>query len=62
MTSGTLKVTDGIHTANIELLGQYSTANFHLSADGHGGTIVTDPKVGGNHGHVLAGPHATDVG
>jgi autotransporter passenger strand-loop-strand repeat protein len=42
-TSGTLMVTDGTHTANLTLLGQYSTANFSLSSDGHGGTMITDP-------------------
>jgi autotransporter passenger strand-loop-strand repeat protein len=42
-TSGTLTVTDGTHVANLTLLGQYSTANFGLSNDGHGGTMVTDP-------------------
>ena len=42
-TSGTLNVTDGAHTANLTLLGQYSTANFSIASDGHGGTIITDP-------------------
>jgi autotransporter passenger strand-loop-strand repeat protein len=42
-TSGTLTVTDGTHTANLTLLGQYSTANFSLASDGHGGTLITDP-------------------
>jgi autotransporter passenger strand-loop-strand repeat protein len=32
-TSGTLAVTDGTHTANVTLLGQYVTANFHVSRD-----------------------------
>jgi autotransporter passenger strand-loop-strand repeat protein len=44
-TSGTLTVTDGTHVANLTLLGQYSTANFSLSSDGHGGTLITDPAV-----------------
>jgi len=58
-TSGTLMVTDGTHTANLALLGQYSTANFSLSSDGHGGTIVTDPPLVGSSGHPqLAGSHA----
>jgi autotransporter passenger strand-loop-strand repeat protein len=43
--SGTLTVTDGTHTAQIALLGQYVTANFKLSADGHGGTLIVDPPV-----------------
>jgi autotransporter passenger strand-loop-strand repeat protein len=44
-TSGTLTVTDGTHTANLTLLGQYSAANFSLSSDGNGGTLITDPAV-----------------
>jgi hypothetical protein len=43
LTSGTLTVTDSTHIANIVLLGQYMTGNFHLTNDGHGGTLVTDP-------------------
>jgi len=45
-------VTDGTHTANLTLLGQYSTANFSLSSDGSGGTIVTDPPLVGSVGHA----------
>ena len=41
--TGTLTVSDGVNTANITLLGQHTTANFTVAADGHGGTIVTDP-------------------
>jgi hypothetical protein len=44
-TSGTLTVTDGIHSANLTLLGQYVTGNFNFTSDGAGGTIVTDPPV-----------------
>jgi hypothetical protein len=28
---------------NLTLLGQYATANFNAGADGHGGTLITDP-------------------
>jgi hypothetical protein len=42
--SGTLTVTSGSETAHLTLLGQYSTANFTLSSDLHGGTLVTDPS------------------
>ena len=42
-TSGTLTVTDRTHTAQITLLGQYVTGNFHLQNDGQGGTLVLDP-------------------
>src|SRR5262249_8383936 len=57
--SGTLTVTDGTHTANLTLLGQYSAANFHLASDGQGGTVVTDPLVGSaghGHGHAALFP------
>jgi autotransporter passenger strand-loop-strand repeat protein len=55
-TSGTLTVTDGTNTANLTLLGQYSTANFSLSSDGAGGTLVKDPPalVGSASSPVLA--------
>ena len=45
--SGTLSISDGTSatTANITLLGQYVAANFSLTTDGHGGTLVTDPPV-----------------
>jgi autotransporter passenger strand-loop-strand repeat protein len=42
-TSGTLTVTDGAHTANIMLLGQYVTGQFTKASDGHGGTLIGDP-------------------
>jgi hypothetical protein len=44
-TSGTLAVTNGTQTADITLLGQYSTLNFHVSSSTQGGTIVTDPPL-----------------
>jgi autotransporter passenger strand-loop-strand repeat protein len=46
-TSGTLTVGNGTPatTANITLLGQYATANFHIQNDGAGGTLVTDLPV-----------------
>ena len=58
-SSGTLTVTDGTHTANLALLGQFSTASFSLASDGQGGTIVTDPPamVGSAASPVLASPH-----
>jgi len=39
-------VSDGVHTANVDLLGSYSLANFTASSDGHGGTSVVDPPLG----------------
>jgi hypothetical protein len=41
--SGTLTVTDGAHTANLTLLGDYSTGDFQKASDGHGGTEIYDP-------------------
>jgi hypothetical protein len=42
--SGTLTVRDGKNEVDLTLLGQYSTANFSLASDGHGGTLITDPQ------------------
>jgi hypothetical protein len=39
---GELKVSDGIHTANIALLGNYMASTFAMAADGHGGTLITE--------------------
>jgi hypothetical protein len=43
-SGGTLTVTDGSHTANIALLGNYLASTFVTSSDGHGGTNVVDPS------------------
>ena len=40
---GTLTVSDGTHTANIALAGDYSLGNFTAFSDGHGGTAIIDP-------------------
>ncbi|HWD57342.1 MAG TPA: hypothetical protein VG308_03625, partial [Stellaceae bacterium] len=53
--SGTLTVTDGSNTANLTLLGNYVTANFHIQTDGATGTLVTDPPVIASN-HHLANP------
>jgi Tryptophan-rich Synechocystis species C-terminal domain len=42
----TLQVTDGTHTANIALLGNYMASTFVAASDGHGGTVVHDPPSG----------------
>ena len=41
-SGGTLTVTDGTHTANVALLGNYLASTFVPSSDGHGGTSVVD--------------------
>ena len=48
-SQGTLTVSDGTHTANIAMLGNYTLANFHVSSDGNGGTSVVDPPVSSNN-------------
>jgi len=40
-TGGTLTVNDGVHSANIDLAGQYSLQGFHLAADAAAGTLVS---------------------
>jgi hypothetical protein len=45
-TSGVLKVTDGVHTARITLIGDYTTSSFVAASDGHGGTVIHDPTPG----------------
>jgi hypothetical protein len=44
-TGGTLTVSDGTHTANIDFVGNYQLANFKFSSDGSGGTLIIDPPV-----------------
>ncbi|MGC2411155.1 MAG: hypothetical protein WA459_00450 [Stellaceae bacterium] len=46
-TSGTLTVTDGTHSVHLTLLGLYTTNNFALFTDSHGGTRVVDPPLAG---------------
>jgi hypothetical protein len=43
-SGGTLTLTDGTHTANIALLGNYLASTFVASGDGHGGTNIVDPQ------------------
>ena len=54
-TGGMLSVSDGTHTANLALLGNYMAANFAIAGDGHGGTLVTDGPP--NQQQVSAVPH-----
>jgi autotransporter passenger strand-loop-strand repeat protein len=54
--SGTLTVREGSNVATLTLLGQYTTADFTLSSDGHGGTLITDPS-GSATSPVLAAQH-----
>src|SRR5581483_10567212 len=54
---GMLTLTDGTHSANIALLGNYIASTFVTSSDGHGGTYVVDPSAL-NQSTTLATPHA----
>jgi len=57
-SGGTLTVTDGTHTANIALLGNYLASTFVTSADGHGGTAIVDPVLASsNQQPMLTQPH-----
>ena len=41
-TQGVLSVSDGVHSAQITMIGNYTTANFSgLTTDGHGGSFIT---------------------
>ncbi|MHB8531052.1 MAG: hypothetical protein ACYC8V_16265, partial [Caulobacteraceae bacterium] len=45
-TGGVLTVTDGTHTARINMVGDFSASTFTVASDGHGGTLIVDPKAG----------------
>jgi hypothetical protein len=58
--SGTLTVTEGTHSANIALLGNYLASSFVASSDGHGGTNIVDPSlIASNQQTLLTQPHHT---
>ena len=57
-SGGTLHVTDGTHTANIALLGNYMASTFVASSDGHGGTLVVDPPANQSNPLVTLNAHA----
>jgi hypothetical protein len=57
-TGGTLAVSDGKHSANIALLGNYMASVFVASSDGHGGTSVVDPPALGGVQPLITPPHA----
>jgi hypothetical protein len=54
---GTLSVTDGTHTANIALLGNYLASTFAVSSDGYGGTSITILPAA-TADQILVQPHA----
>ena len=58
---GTLTITDGTHTAQIAMLGDYLGSGWTLSSDGNGGTVVVDPSLypNGTNTGVSAGVKLT---
>jgi hypothetical protein len=38
---GTITVSDGVHTDTVRLMGSYNASWFHVTADAHGGALVT---------------------
>jgi hypothetical protein len=54
--TATLTVSDGAHTANIALLGQYAASSFATDSDGHDGTLIT--SVQPSQQQLLTQPHA----
>lgn len=53
---GTLTVSDGTHTAQINLSGDYLSSSFVCASDGHGGVIIHDPSQGASA--APPSPHA----
>jgi hypothetical protein len=47
-------VSDGRHAASIALLGNYMAGSFAVTADGHGGTLLTEASQ--NAQQLLAQP------
>jgi hypothetical protein len=56
-SGGTLSVSDGTHSANIALLGNYMSSVFVAQSDGHGGTSVIDPPALGSVQPLMTPPH-----
>jgi hypothetical protein len=57
-SGGTLTVNDGMHVANLALLGSYMAASFVASSNGHGGTFIDPSRESSNVLSPLAQPHA----
>jgi hypothetical protein len=57
-SGGTLSVADGVHSANISLLGNYMASTFVAASDGHGGTLIGEAAQGSSQSALLTQPHA----
>ena len=55
-SSGSLTVSDGVHTANIALLGSYMASSFVKSSDGHGSTLISEAAQMSGQVALLAQP------
>src|SRR5262249_46489501 len=59
-TGGTLTISDGTNTANLNFTGSYTLANFKFSSDGSGGTLIIDPPTVGTEPTLITDVHGTD--
>ena len=46
-SKGVLTVSDGTDVAKLNMVGNFTLASFKAAPDGSGGTLITDPPVGG---------------
>jgi hypothetical protein len=53
-SDGKLTVTDGTHSANIALLGNYMSSLFATSSDNHGGTLIQEQAASASQNAVVA--------
>ena len=58
-SGGNFTVSDGLHTANIALLGSYIASSFVTTSDGHGGTLISEAAQLSSPIASLAQPHAS---
>ena len=54
---GTSSLSDGIHVANIALLGSYTASSFAIASDGHGGTSIMAESTIQSPQLLLGTPH-----
>jgi hypothetical protein len=57
-SGGTLSVGDGMHMANIALLGSYMASTFAAVSDGHGGTLISEAAQTSTQTPIVTQPHA----
>jgi len=58
-TGGTLSLTDGSHSANIALLGNYMASSFAVIGDNHGGSMVVAEAAQSGNQSLLTNPQHT---